>query len=182
MIPLLLQAVSKMTPYQIRVKGRHDAKILVSLRSDAPFTVKKDGPVIIVDIKNGIMPSAPVLMTKTIVSNPTASLSNTMDASNEARIPVTRKSEHTRETFLPATVERRTDKKSYTGKKVTLEFADADVRKIFQLIAEVSNKNILVGDDVSGTISIKLVNVPWDQALDVILQTKGLDKKKMVTS
>jgi type IV pilus assembly protein PilQ len=171
-------SVRKMTPYQIRVKGRHDAKILVSLRSDAPFTVKKDGPVIILDIKNQDMPSAPVVETKTIVSNPTASLSNTMDASNQARIHVTRKSELTRETFLSPAVERRADKKSYTGKKVTLEFADADVRKIFQLIAEVSNKNILVGDDVSGTISIKLVNVPWDQALDVILQTKGLDKKE----
>ena len=73
---------------------------------------------------------------------------------------------------------RNFGKKIYTGKKVTLEFADADIRKIFQLIAEVSNLNFLVGDDVSGTISIKLVNVPWDQALDVILETKGLGMKR----
>jgi len=73
---------------------------------------------------------------------------------------------------------QRPEKKVYTGKRVTLEFADADIRKIFQLIAEVSNYNILVGDDVTGTISIKLVNVPWDQALDVILDTKGLGMKR----
>jgi type IV pilus assembly protein PilQ len=60
---------------------------------------------------------------------------------------------------------------------VTLEFVDADVRKIFQLIAEVSNLNILIGDDVTGTITIKLVNVPWDQALDMILDAKGLGMK-----
>jgi type IV pilus assembly protein PilQ len=69
------------------------------------------------------------------------------------------------------------EKKVYTGRRVSLEFSDADIRKILQLIAEVSNLNFLIGDDVTGTLSIKLVNVPWDQALDVILETKGLDKR-----
>ncbi len=68
--------------------------------------------------------------------------------------------------------------KAYKGRKVTLEFADAEVRKIFQLLSEVSNKNFVLGDDVTGTISIKLVNVPWDQALDIILDTKGFDKRE----
>nr|WP_243688527.1 type IV pilus secretin PilQ [Geotalea toluenoxydans] len=76
---------------------------------------------------------------------------------------------------LPKSVlTKQQPKKIYTGRKVTLEFSDADIRKIFQLIAEVSNLNFLIADDVTGTISIKLVNVPWDQALDVILDTKGL--------
>jgi type IV pilus assembly protein PilQ len=66
----------------------------------------------------------------------------------------------------------------YKGRKVTLEFADAEVRKIFQLLSEVSNKNFVLSDDVSGAISLKLVNVPWDQALDIILDTKGLDKRE----
>jgi type IV pilus assembly protein PilQ len=70
------------------------------------------------------------------------------------------------------------EKKAYTGRKVTLEFSDAEVRKIFQLIAEVSNLNFLIADDVSGTISIKLVNVPWDQALDVILESKNLEMRR----
>jgi len=69
-------------------------------------------------------------------------------------------------------------KARYTGRKVTLEFADAEVRKIFQLLSEVSNKNFVLGDEVIGTISLKLVNVPWDQALDIILDTKGLDKRE----
>jgi len=68
--------------------------------------------------------------------------------------------------------------KKYTGRKVTLEFSDADIKKIFQLLAEVSNQNILVSDDVTGTISLKLVNVPWDQALDVILENKGLGMQR----
>ena len=68
--------------------------------------------------------------------------------------------------------------RGYKGRKVTLEFADAEVRKIFQLLSEVSNKNFVLGDDVTGAISLKLVNVPWDQALDIILDTKGLDKRE----
>jgi type IV pilus assembly protein PilQ len=71
-----------------------------------------------------------------------------------------------------------TGKRQYVGRKVTLEFADAEVRKIFQLLSEVSNKNFVLGDEVTGTISLKLVNVPWDQALDIILDTKGLDKRE----
>ncbi len=68
--------------------------------------------------------------------------------------------------------------KRYTGRRVSLEFSDADIRKIFQLIAEVSNLNFLIADDVTGTISLKLINVPWDQALDVILESKDLEKRQ----
>jgi type IV pilus assembly protein PilQ len=75
-------------------------------------------------------------------------------------------------------VHKYLEKKVYSGRRVSLEFSDADVRKIFQLIAEVSNLNFLISDDVAGTISIKLVNVPWDQALDVILEAKGLEMKR----
>ena len=76
------------------------------------------------------------------------------------------------------TVKSLDSSKLYKGRKVTLEFADAEVRKIFQLLSEVSNKNFVLGDDVTGSISIKLVNVPWDHALDIILDAKGLDKRE----
>lgn len=64
--------------------------------------------------------------------------------------------------------------KHYTGRKITLDFKDADVRNIFRLIAEVSDLNIVIGDEVRGKITIRLVEVPWDQALDVILQSQSL--------
>ncbi|GEM_PF-1973870 len=62
----------------------------------------------------------------------------------------------------------------YTGKKISLVFTNADIRNIFQLIAEVSNLNMLVDSDVRGRITLRLVKVPWDQALDIILSTTGL--------
>ncbi|MBI5967088.1 MAG: type IV pilus secretin PilQ [Deltaproteobacteria bacterium] len=64
----------------------------------------------------------------------------------------------------------------YKGAKISLDFKDADIHNIFRLIAEVSNLNIITTEDVKGKITIRLVNVPWDQALDVILSTKNLIK------
>ena len=64
--------------------------------------------------------------------------------------------------------------RQYTGRKITLDFKDADIRNIFRLIAEVSDLNIVIGDEVKGRVTIKLVEVPWDQALEVILQTQSL--------
>lgn len=64
----------------------------------------------------------------------------------------------------------------YKGAKISLDFKDADLHNIFRLLAEVSNLNIITTDDVKGKITIRMVNVPWDQALDVILTTKNLVK------
>ncbi len=68
------------------------------------------------------------------------------------------------------------DTKIYTGRRVSLEFQEADVQDIIRLIADVSKLNIVTGDDVKGKLSLKLIDVPWDQALDIMLATLNLDK------
>jgi len=62
----------------------------------------------------------------------------------------------------------------YVGQRISLDFKDADLTNIFRIIAEVSNLNIITTDDVKGRVSIRLINVPWDQALDIVLKAKGL--------
>jgi len=69
--------------------------------------------------------------------------------------------------------------KVYTGRKLSLDFKDADVKNILRLIAEVSDLNIIAGDDVTGKITMRLVDVPWDQALDIILQTRNLGMSRV---
>lgn len=66
---------------------------------------------------------------------------------------------------------------TYQGRKISLEFREADIRDVLQLIAEVSQLNMIAADDIKGSITITLKNVPWDQALDIILETNGLGKK-----
>lgn len=64
----------------------------------------------------------------------------------------------------------------YSGRLISLDLQDADIDSALRIIAEVSNLNIVAGDGVSGKVTLKLVDVPWDQALDVILKSHGLDK------
>ncbi len=66
----------------------------------------------------------------------------------------------------------------YTGSRVTFNFQDIPTRSVLQLIAQVSDLNIVVADSVKGSVTLRLVNVPWDQALDIILRAKGLDKRR----
>ncbi|MDJ0853534.1 MAG: type IV pilus secretin PilQ [Myxococcota bacterium] len=66
------------------------------------------------------------------------------------------------------------DGKQYTGRRVSLDFKEIDMSDVLRLIAEVSDLNVIAGEEVSGKVTIRLVEVPWDQALDVILLTKGL--------
>ena len=68
------------------------------------------------------------------------------------------------------------EKKEYTGQKISLDFKDADIQNILRLIADVSGLNIIVSDSVKGKVTIKLDNVPWDEVLDIILETNNLGK------
>jgi type IV pilus secretin PilQ/predicted competence protein len=66
------------------------------------------------------------------------------------------------------------DGKEYKGRRISLDFKDVEIADVLRIIAEVSDLNIVAGEEVEGTVTIRLVDVPWDQALDVILLTKGL--------
>ncbi|MHC8358791.1 type IV pilus secretin PilQ [Pseudomonas sp. LS2P72] len=74
---------------------------------------------------------------------------------------------------------RNTERFAYTGEKLSLNFQDIDVRSVLQLIADFTNLNLVASDTVQGGITLRLQNVPWDQALDLVLKTKGLDKRKI---
>jgi len=70
------------------------------------------------------------------------------------------------------------DEFAYTGQKVTFDFKDIDIRNALKLIAEMSDLNIIMSDDVTGVLTMHLVDVPWDQALDIMLTAKGLGKQQ----
>jgi type IV pilus assembly protein PilQ len=70
------------------------------------------------------------------------------------------------------------DKPTYTGERLTLNFQEIETRAVLQLLADASGQNIVVSDTVTGNVTLRLQNVPWDQALDIVLRTKGLDKRK----
>ncbi|MGE8557182.1 type IV pilus secretin PilQ family protein [Acinetobacter sp.] len=67
---------------------------------------------------------------------------------------------------------------AYTGKKISLDFQDIEVRRVLQLLADFTGINMVTADSVQGNITLRLKDVPWDQALDIILKTKNLDKRR----
>ena len=66
----------------------------------------------------------------------------------------------------------------YTGKKISLDFQDIEVRRVLQLLADFTDINMVAADSVNGNITLRLKDVPWDQALDIVLKTKNLDKRR----
>jgi type IV pilus assembly protein PilQ len=72
---------------------------------------------------------------------------------------------------------RKKERFPFTGEKIDLNFQDVDIRSILQIIAEVAEMNLVVDDKVNGNITLRLKNVPWDQALDLVLKTKSLAKR-----
>lgn len=73
------------------------------------------------------------------------------------------------------------DKFGYTGERLSLNFQDIPVRAVLQLIADFTGLNVVVSDSVDGNLTLRLKNVPWDQALDIILKAKGLSKRESGT-
>ena len=68
--------------------------------------------------------------------------------------------------------------RTYSGDPVTFNFQDIPVRAVLQFLADESDLNIVVSDSVTGSMTLRLINVPWDQALDIILDARGLDKRR----
>ncbi len=73
---------------------------------------------------------------------------------------------------------RRKNKFGFTGERLSLNFQDIEVRSVLQLLADFTGLNLVVSDSVSGNLTLRLKNVPWDQAMDIILKTKGLAQRK----
>lgn len=164
--------VLRITPLTVKTKKGTDTKIRIATRVSAPFEFRQEGDMLFVDFKHPEGLSGDKLFTEAMDSKKPSAAKKTLTTADEeisADLSPAMESAGGKSTD-PSRV--------FKGRKVTLEFADADVRKIFQLLSEVSGKNFILGDDVTGNISLKLVNVPWDQALYIILDTKELESRE----
>src|SRR6185369_17145919 len=173
--------IKSITPSAQKKGAPVETKILVALKSSVPNSIKRDKDLLQWEFREPPAKARP-LKTAKAAKAVTVAPSGIEGEISGAKLPAKSDTDKTMEEAFAldkASQPVNRQGKTYTGRKVTLEFSDADIRKIFQLLAEVSNQNFLVSDDVSGTISLKLVNVPWDQALDVILENKGLGMQKV---
>jgi type IV pilus assembly protein PilQ len=190
-------AVEYVQMQNVKAGKLNDVRVSIKLREEVPFETTREGKVLFIDIekpkkvegkiepgvppkkeevpaeakKEGVKkeeekpaPEKPVAEPK--IAEPKVAEKKAPPAEEKAGPkPIVIKGE---EGGLP--------EKIYTGRKLSLDFKDADIKNILRLIAEVSNFNVITADDVSGKITMRLVDVPWDQALDIVLQAKGLGK------
>jgi type IV pilus assembly protein PilQ len=163
--------VLRVTPILVKTRRGTDTRIKIALRTVAPYEFRQEGDMLFVDVKTPEKMKTEIMPSE--FQEPRSQTAASAKASSAKETEIQSALDQVEPAAKPLDTAR-----IYKGRKVTLEFADAEVRKIFQLLSEVSNKNFVLGDDVTGTISIKLVNVPWDQALEIILDTKGLDKRE----
>ena len=177
-----------------RRSGEGAGRIVVTLSDPKTIVdLREEGGRVIVDFKNTALPAGlqrryDVLDFATPVSNVDARQvdgdARIVISAHEAFDQVAYQSDNLftveLQKYVPTAEERFEDQKNktYVGERLTLNFQDIETRAVLQLLADVSKQNIVVSDTVQGNVTLRLQNVPWDQALDIVLQTKGLDMRQ----
>jgi len=153
--------VSSISSFQVSAEPAKEVRIIVKLKERSSYDISQDGEKIEVNF--------PLLAARQTAPK------YADVKSGEETLPAQKT--QAQETKQPEDVKAGTEQAGiYTGRKISLDFKDADINNILRLMAEISNLNIIAGDDVKGKMSLRLVDVPWDQAFDIILKTNGLGK------
>jgi type IV pilus assembly protein PilQ len=167
-------SVSLVTAFDQPEQSTPEVRVVITRAAGVKPSVSQDGAMLVLDFANTAKAAAVPVM-KAEPSEPIVTAGAKAEAAEQAAAPV----------HAPASIGSNgsideleegglTTGKVYSGRRISLDFKDVEVDDVLRLIAEVSELNVIAGDEVNGQVTIRLVDVPWDQALDVILLTKGL--------
>lgn len=177
-------AVLLITPLNVAVGAKKGTQVVVKLRKMVAFDVKQEDDKIYVDFERTEEFKAEKLKPVEMVTVKKLPAEKTAEGAAEVKKEEAVSKEQTAPqtpTAIPTVPasEEGAGQKIYTGKKITLDFKDADIANILRLFAEVSDLNIIASGDVRGTVTIRLVDVPWDQAFDIVLQANNLGAERI---
>jgi type IV pilus assembly protein PilQ len=163
-------ALETVTPYTVNRGNVQDVRFAARLKGDVPYRLQQVGNKLVFEVENRRfaeqVPGPALIELPATTVAPAPGKPAPPAVAGPAAIPAPAP------TMLASA--QPAPEKRYTGQRISLVFDNADVRNLLQLIAEVSNLNIIAGEEVRGNISIRLIDVPWDQALDVILDIRQL--------
>jgi type IV pilus assembly protein PilQ len=169
--------VSLVTAFAQPRTKKPEVRVVIKRALGAKPTVTRDGDALFIDfpVTDGVAAKPPMLAPEIPASAASAAESavpqKSMAQAGQAAAPASM------ETGNPADILQEgglVNGKEYTGRRISLDLKEVDINDVLRLIAEVSDLNVIAGDEVTGKVTIRLVDVPWDQALDVILLTRGL--------
>ena len=165
-------AIHSVTPYLVDETGRAETRFVVFLKGDVPYSLERSASGYTFTVNDQRYSQTAPVVTGTMpvsaqggVETQSQSLStfpSVVPTSTNTQMPV------------PVAGQVGPQEKKFTGEKTSLVFDNADVRDILRLIAEISDLNIIASDDVKGDITLRLIDVPWDQALELVLDVTGL--------
>jgi type IV pilus assembly protein PilQ len=174
-------------------RGENGAgRIIVKLTDRAtPVDLRQQGGQLVVDFGGTTLPRNLTRRYDTMDFGTPVSGFDALSANNSARLVINASGEYEHLAYqsddqyvievqkvVKAVKQLSDEPKSYTGEKLSLNFQDIETRAVLQILADASGKNIVINDSVNGSMTLRLDNVPWDQALDVVMQTKGLAKRQ----
>lgn len=162
-----LANVLRVTPVQKSAEGRSWAVATIDLKQKVPYSVRQEGMNILIDFNVTSVATAEPAPEKGLPAMP---------------VPAARIADKSAATEGMATAniagEAGKEKKADGSPRIFIDVQDADIKAVFRLLAEQGNVSIVSGDDVKGTLTLHIKDVPWEQALDTILDLKGLVKKR----
>ncbi len=156
-------AVDRISPVRMRDK-KDTVLITVELREMVPYRVEQKENIYVLHFDPSMVPPRPLSAAQLPAWEEILQESATALVKREPEKKISPKEE---------AVVTETGQK-YTGQKISLEFQDANIHNVFRILAEVSEQNFVIGEDVKGQVTLKLVNVPWDQVMDLVLQMNRL--------
>jgi len=148
--------VTSVSAQQQTEAGRQWVNLRIKIKENVPYTIRQEGKIIVIDFN---------------ISGVEAKLKQALKQVSRSQQDSLAETEMDRP-------DRRDGVKKYTGKNISLDFQDADIKSVLRLMSEYGDKSIIAGDDVKGNITLTMKNVPWDQALDSILKIHGLTKQQ----
>ncbi|MEA3545936.1 MAG: type IV pilus secretin PilQ [Thermodesulfobacteriota bacterium] len=164
-------AIHSVTPYLVNESGQSEARFVVTLKGDVPYQLQKDAAGYVFSVIDGryAQTTAPITGTMPIPASAEAVEVSSSPISLAATVLP-----EASQLSIPVIEQIGSQNTIYTGEKTSLVFDNAKVRDILRLIAEISDLNIIASDEVKGNVTLRLIDVPWDQALELILDVTGL--------
>ncbi len=155
-----LSNVINVTPAQKAIEGQQWALITIALKERVPYSVSQAGQNVVIDFN-------------------ISSIEATLPAPEQKQFDTAKETPKQEVNPSWARLDRGREATKYMGRKISLDFQDAPIKAVLRLLAEAGEVTIVAGEDVKGAMTVHMHKVPWDQALDTILDVQGLAKKQM---
>ena len=164
-----LSNIVRVTPVQKTADGRSWVLAQIDLKQKVPYSVRQEGMNILIDFNVTSLAS-------TAESVPAMATPEVAPGAVQQTPPVETAAKAGNEAGKTAAIDP--GKKVYTGSRIFIDVQEADIKAVFRLLAEQGKVSIVSGDEVKGNVTLHMKDVPWDQALDTVLDLKGLDRKQ----